>query len=56
MQKFGEIIVILEKGIKHLFFMLSKQEKELLLSHFTLEELKLCHCPKHSMRKNNTIL
>ena len=40
-QQFWEIIVILKEGIKHFLFILSQQQEELLLSHLTLEELKL---------------
>ena len=32
------------------------QQEKFLFSYFTLEELKLCHRPKHSMRQDNTIL
>ena len=56
MQKFREIIVILKEGIKHFFLILSQQQEEFFLSHLTLEELRLCHRPEHSMRQDNTIL
>ena len=39
MQKFREIVVLLEKGIKHFFFVLSQKQKILFLYYLTLEEL-----------------